>query len=309
MRGVDSKDSEDFIYKYNLSLNEFIISSDLWDEILNLNIIDKDKIEKELYDAYFRFKEEQPTWLKLMNFLDLEELTFNELIKVAKEEVENHQLKHPSDILHTISMLIYFKENQFISFSLDHLLPIAITNWKESIEVNERMREIRDFSFTEYSGSYGFYAKGVKKFDEFMKEIVKAYKDKYNERNLERVSDLFYLIENNSDLFYQRIALTNNAENYYYNYPILKSINPVEFANKICTIKKSATLMILHALKERYCMKLSPSIYSEEKEWFEFVLQEFQGNNFQIESNLIKFKINKIILPELLDIKLNAFEE
>ena len=37
-------------------------------------IIDKKKINSELYNAYFRFKENQPTWFKLMNFFDLDEI-------------------------------------------------------------------------------------------------------------------------------------------------------------------------------------------------------------------------------------------
>jgi hypothetical protein len=44
MRGVDSKDSEDFMNKYNCSLNDFILSSKRWHEIINLNIIDLNQI-------------------------------------------------------------------------------------------------------------------------------------------------------------------------------------------------------------------------------------------------------------------------
>ena len=38
MRGIGSKDSEDFMNKYNCSLNDFILSSKRWHEIINLNI-------------------------------------------------------------------------------------------------------------------------------------------------------------------------------------------------------------------------------------------------------------------------------
>ncbi|WP_445345960.1 P-loop NTPase fold protein [Acinetobacter bohemicus] len=171
MRGVDSKDSEDFMNKYNCSLNDFILSSKRWHEIINLNIIDRNQINLDLYEAYFRFKEEQPTWLKLMGFWDLEESDFEDLIKKAKESIEKNLLENTTDILHTISMLIYLKENSLIFFPLESLLPIAIANWKKLFKLNERMRKINDFSFTEYSGSYGFYAKGIEQFDKFIKEI------------------------------------------------------------------------------------------------------------------------------------------
>ena len=49
MRGVDSKDSEDFMNKYNCSLNDFTLSSKRWHEIINLNIRSLAKVRSGLY--------------------------------------------------------------------------------------------------------------------------------------------------------------------------------------------------------------------------------------------------------------------
>ncbi|MHA3116822.1 hypothetical protein E0H86_13275 [Acinetobacter sp. ANC 4635] len=306
MCGINSRDSEDFMNKYNLGLNEFIISPNLWNEILNLNIIDKSKIEEELYEVYFRFKEEQPTWLKLMNFLDLDECEFDELVELAKEEVENHQLENPSDILHTISILIYLKENQLISFSLDHLLPIAIADWKKFIEVNEKMRRIYDHSFVEYSGHYGFIAKEIPQFSDFMKDIVKAYEDKYSEKDATRASELIDLMENNSQLFIQRISLTNREENYYYNYPIMKEVNAQVFANKLCMIKQSDCMSSLYGLSHRYSIQASFNMYIEEKSWFNQVEDYIKTNILPTANKITKARINLRILPEISKIKEDA---
>ncbi len=141
-----------------------------------------------------------------MGFWDLEESDFEDLIKKAKESIEKDLLENTTDILHTISMLIYFKENSLIFFPLESLLPIAIANWKKLFKLNERMRKINDFSFTEYSGSYGFYAKGIEQFDKFIREIMESYEDKYKEKNIERVQELLNLMETNGWLFAQRIS-------------------------------------------------------------------------------------------------------
>lgn len=96
--------------KYDLSLKDFIFSKEQWEEILNLNILNEKNINSELYEAHFRLKEEQPTWFKLTDFWDLTELEFERLIKEAKSEIESNVLENPVDVLHTISMLIYFKK-------------------------------------------------------------------------------------------------------------------------------------------------------------------------------------------------------
>lgn len=55
-RGITSLDSEKFMNKYNCSLKDFIFSPRLWNEILNLNILDEQRVNDELYENYFRLK-------------------------------------------------------------------------------------------------------------------------------------------------------------------------------------------------------------------------------------------------------------
>jgi len=303
MRGVDSKDSEDFTNKYNCSLNDFILSSKRWHEIINLNIIDQNQINLDLYEAHFRLKEDKPTWFRLMDFWDLSELEFDDLIKKAKEEVESNKLEHPTDVLHIISILIYFKKNKLIYFSVDKLLPIAKAHWVNLFEVNERMRKINDFSFTEYSGSYGFYAKGIEQFDKFIREIMESYEDKYKEKNIERVQELLNLMETNGWLFAQRISLTNSEENFYYNFPILKEINSKDFARKLCDTRSNHSNSILHGISNRYMIKGSFDMYAEEKNWFDAVENSIKTDILDSANKILKAKINLRILPKISEIK------
>lgn len=306
MRGIDSKDSEEFMNKYHCSLNDFIFSPKRWSEILNLNIIDKAQINAELYEAYFRLKEDQPTWFKLMDFWDLAELEFDNLIKKAKEEIENNKLEHPTDVLHTISMLIYFKENKLIFFAVDTLLPIAKAHWINLFEVNEKMRKINDFSFAEYSGSYGFYAKGIEQFDKFIREIMESYEDKYKAKNIERVQELLNLMETDGWLFAQRISLTNSEENFYYDFPILKEINSKELARKLCNTNSHHCNSILHGLSNRYTIKGSFDMYAEEKNWFDAVENSIKTEIFPSANKILRAKINLRILPKISKIKEDA---
>ncbi|MFC2996090.1 hypothetical protein ACFODO_12590 [Acinetobacter sichuanensis] len=302
-RSISSTDSEKFMNKYNCSLNDFIFSSNLWNEILSLNIIEVSKIKEELYEKYFRLKGDPPTWFKLMDFWDLDELSFDTLIRKAQNEIENNTLIDATDVLHTISMLIYLKEKNLIFFSVSPLLPIAKAHWKSLTTVDERMKKIIDFSFIEYSGSYGFYANGIGEFDQFIREVRDSYEDKYKENNIERIKELLDLMETNGMLFAQRISLTNNEENYYYDYPILKEIDSKIFAKKLCDIKRNHSNSILYGLSNRYTVQAPFNMYNEEKEWFHAVENYIKSEILSSADRILKAKINLKILPKISEIK------
>lgn len=306
IRGIHSKDSEEFMNKYNLSLTDFILSPKIWNKIINLNIVDQNQINLDLYEAHFRLKEEKPTWFRLMDFWDLSELEFDDLIKKAKEEIESSRLNHPTDVLHTISMLIYFKENKLIFFRVDKLLPIAKAHWIKLFKINEKIRKINDFSFTEYSGSYGFFAKGIEEFEKFIREIMESYEDKYKAKNKERVQELLELIDSDGWLFAQRISLTNSEENFYYDFPILNEINFAEFARKLCNTNSHHCNCILHGLSNRYTIKCSFDMYAEEKKWFDAVENSIKTEILPSANRILRAKIKLRILPKILKIKEDA---
>ena len=241
-----------------------------------------------------------------MNFFDLDEIQFDHLVQLAKEEIEQDQLKNTTDILHTISMLIYLEHHSLICFSVEDLIVQTLDHIKNTFEINETMKKIEDYNFREYSGQYGFYAKELDLFISLMNDIVQAYEDKYSERDETRVKELLELMEENGWLFYERISLTNSFENYYYNYPILKKIEAEEFAQKLCTVNTSNTNSILYGLSNRYTTKGHINMYAEEKNWFDNVENSIRKEILPSANKILRAKINLTILPKILQIKEDA---
>lgn len=299
--GFEGNDAQEFYKKYQMGMQGYIFNQKLWDQILNKNIILDETINNELYESYFRLKEDKPIWLKLWDFLDLDEEEFDNLVKQAKESIEKEELKHTTDILHTISMLIYFEEQKLIYFSTDTLLTVAVNQWKKIFNIDERIKKIEDFTFRESSGNYGFFANKIPKFQKFMDEILQAYEQKYNERDTARKVELLDLIKNNSLDFYQR--LTSD----YYDYPILNSIDPNEFVDQLCSVNHYNTMQVLYAINKRYKIMSINTIYEKEELWFDQVIEVAETKVDSLK-RIRKFELKEKIIPELKKIKEEAYK-
>lgn len=295
-------DAHDFQKKYQLSLMEYIFSKKLWNEILNINIIDGKKINNELYKIYFRLKEESPVWFKLWHYLDLEQEEFDNLVKEAKLSIENKSLTNVSDILHTVSMLVYFKEKNLIFFSIENLFVLAISQYKKNVNLRENIKKFNFFDISEESGGYGLYARELPIFQDFITNIAQAYEDKYVEKNNERVKELLSLMESDSYEFYQQITST------FYNYSILNSLEPIDFLNQLLKIDYRSVICAIDGLNSRYTVHSESKIYLQEEEWFEKLIDLANKNLTQSTSLLERHKIQDKFLSRLIEIKEQAYK-
>lgn len=283
-------------------MNDFIFSPSLWNEILNLNIIEISKIQDELYKKYFRFKEEKPTWFKLWHYLDVEQEEFDKLVKEAKFSIENKSLTNVTDILHTVSMLVYFKEKNLIFFSIENLFVLAISQYKKIVNLQENIKKLGYFDISDESGGYGLYARELPIFKEFMTNIAQAYEDKYVEKNKERGQVLLTLMESDSYEFYQQVTSK------FYDYPILKALAPRDFLDQILKIDYRSAMYAIDGLKSRYTTRSQGKIYLQEEKWFEQLIEVTNEKLAQSKTLLEKHKIRDKFLPTLAEIKDTAYK-
>ena len=307
-KGINSKESSDFYDKYNLSKSDFIFDKKIWNDLLLKRFLDEDLINKELDEKYFRTEIEKPLWFQLMNFYDMEESDFYGLIEQAKSKLEKEDFINWEDIIHTFSMLVYFKEESVIDVNLDILKKHALDSFYKTITVKENIKSLRDIDFREHASGYAFYANGIDYFNNFLDEVSIEYERKY-EHNLEaKVVELLDLMREDPDLFYHRINLTNSSENLFFDVPILNKINAVQFSEILCNLLKSELVVVLTALRKRYQLVTQDPIYPKEKDWINEVVKNINDVILPASNRLKKAKIEVKILPIFEEINNTAYD-
>ena len=217
------------------------------------------------------------------------------------EKYEKSELTNETDILHTISMLVYFKEKNLISFPVENLLVLAIEQFKKIVKLKENIKKLNFFDIREASGGYGLYAHEFPIFENFIEDLAQAYEDKYVEKNIERVQELLILMDDDTCEFYQQIT------NKYYDYPILKSLEPGAFLDQLLKIDYRNAMNAIDGLSSRYTTHSQTKIYLQEEDWFEKIIA-LANERLALATMLEKHKIQDKFLPKLGEIKQQAYK-
>lgn len=300
--GFEGNDAQKFKRKYQMRINEYIFSKELWNQILNKNIIADDLINTNLFEAYFRLKEDKPIWWKLWHYIDLNDEGFSELVKQAKHSIENSELEDVTAILHTISMLVYLSEQKLIHFSIEPLIDQSRDRFKKIVDIDDRYKSLSSFDLSEQCGGYGLYARDSSIFKSFLEKIADAYQEKYLERNSERYSELLELMQTDAYTVYEKLT------NQYYDYPILKYFKVEEFLDQLCKINFKNAMSVLDALNYRYRNISDSKIYLQEQDWFESLIA-LTNEKLVKSKGIEKHKIEEKFIPKLSQIRNEAYKD
>ena len=198
-------------------------------------------------------------------------------------------------------MLVYFKEKNLIFFSVENLLVPAVDQFKKVVNLQENIKKFDYFGISEESGGYGLYAREFPIFKKFIEDLAQAYEDKYREKNRERVQELLLLMDNDTYEFYQQIT------NKYYDYPILKSLEPGAFLDQLLKIDYRNAMNAIDGLSSRYTTHSQSKIYLQEEDWFEQIIA-LANEKLALATILEKHKIQDKFLPKLREIKQQAYK-
>lgn len=268
-----------FKIKYNLrEFGSFLLRDDTWNNILSKNIINDEVINDELENNYFKYLREQPEWLKLWNYFDLNNEDFNIVLDEAISKINKLQWSEFGEVFHVVAASMYFHKNNVKELDIETLKKKAFTNI-EKIYKNKDRSYVEKFRLDQISPSWGGYSYLGRDDFEF-KKFIESFNSQIEslEQNLAKseAMGLLSLINNDPNLFYNRICVTGKKDNYYIKIPILKEIPPQDFARIYCDLNLASFKIVYSALSNRY-RNSSIDLLQPEKDWLASVIQSVKA--------------------------------
>ena len=190
-------------------------------------------------------KDSRKAVFKLLDFYAMDKTTFSQTVEKAQKEFKSGNYYHPGVFLHYANIMLMFANWKLIPESVDDIkedFKQFFTDKEEQI-VSEQDWEM-------LKTSYGGYAYNIE--DPDFLQIFKKAESLNNKKILEKTkSD----IKNDADLNDVSLFCSNirhNANNCYYQHPILSYLDMDEFYKKLSEISADNQERIVESFEERY---------------------------------------------------------
>ncbi len=245
---------EEIYEKYNVFIERnTILNIQTWKDIVLNSFIDTENINKYLLES--KYYENEPTWKKLWNYLELDDTNFD----IVFNDVYNKLNEcHYSELLHIMlisSTVLKLKSLGLVSYSLTELFDVLKKQidylFNNDLIVKNYILYKEDTLNSHSYSSLGFEID----FKEYL-EIKKYIKDKLNEKEEEFFRKAFYeiadSIENNTSNLYKLLSHSKNMETLYYEKPVFAFIDVNEFASLLIKAKSKAQYAFGSIINRRY---------------------------------------------------------
>jgi hypothetical protein len=305
------KKKEETIYeiissKYDFLLEgNMILSIETWQEIIENSYIDIEKINCELNESKYYLDQNTPSWKKLTNYYNLEDIEFEKLLKDIYKRFSQNEYKNYQQFKLVASMLLYFQEKKLLEIDYETFFDLIKKNFNllfeecsfdfKNIFFIKKSREDRSYENIRYFESESF-DKLLNFIDEFLreKEILNLKNDSeliikiIEERNKK---ELFDLLEGQNDI---RVIDCKKK-------PILNQIN-IDKLFKVLIKTDGLTMYYFgDIIKDRYDDEIKDLLCEETflKELLEKIDNYLKGNEYKLSSYNLKKEIKENILIAL----------
>ena len=304
--------------KKTVVANRFLISRSKFESVLDLNSLDlsddiliqttvdgqynKNEIQ-EFVNSNFYFKEqdEQPAWLRFMNFRTNQDSVVNTAAKEMDGQFANRSCDNLGEFLHIVSLRFMRSQNKLISDDFEKIE-------SESKSYLDDLVKQGRFPITFYDGILGNYpAHGEYSFweDESYWEhfnVVRSYIRECHSRTIELKmpefkQELLDLLANDPEKFIATLGRNDAGIGKYDSLPVLNGIGVKEFVNRLLTVPFDHWRALYFFLEERMRKsKIDQSLIGEQK-WFVDLVAEMNDRVAALGNTIAALRLKRHI-PE-----------
>ncbi|CAN1211202.1 KAP NTPase domain-containing protein [Tumidithrix helvetica PCC 7403] len=257
-----------------------------WQKFFDKGIIDVYELEKSLPSSKYFQDENTPDWIKLWRYSNLTDDEFDNLLKKVEEQYTRRDFSCLGEIIHVIGLFLMFSNVGIYSKSKKDILQDAkhyIDDYIDDFISKNLLHTIYQSHFfyslgiTNYSyANLGFQGKELVEFKEFYDYINQAQELAKKGYLPKAGLDLLEIMQCNTSLFYRMLCVSgaNRSESedqIYYEVPILESIKPDDFIEKLLPMKREDQKLVFYTLSDRYKFENSPKELHKELPWLKSV--------------------------------------
>lgn len=257
-----------------------ILSYDLSDELLVQMLVDGfyDRVALQSYltsTELFKPPDQQPAWLRFMQFDANEDGLVNKAAIEMDEQFENRKVDSLGDFMHIVMLRIMRVENGILSDTVSNILIEAKKYLNDLVEQNRFEPEYNEELFGNHPSHAGYLLWGYNSNSENINVISEIGKQTqicrrrvFEKHAPEYKEQILNSMANDIDRFASLFDSFNGKNSKFSRIPALLSISPIEFAEAFVA-SPVANWRAIQTLLHRRRESISPhSILAGELEWF-----------------------------------------
>ncbi|MFW2082856.1 P-loop NTPase fold protein [Acinetobacter guillouiae] len=291
---------ENFFKKHSIDMKyDNIFTINLWNDIVFKNIVNMNEIELSIKKNHYDIVSENPNWLKLWNFMELNDEEFITLIQAEEEKLINKKFEKSGELKHILGLIIFFnkhgiRENnisKFISFAEDNLKSMKeYKNYKE-------FKKSKSFNSKKAWGSYVFQSSDDPDFVGFLNKCDSIEQIKVDQMLKKESIELLEILRSDGYLFSTKISYRNNKyESDYANISILNLINYQEFYNALVNIDFKNKQSVFYGLEQRY---IGSNNLLDEYSWIKELIKYCEEQYIEKKEGIEKYNLKYLIIEPL----------
>lgn len=296
---------------------KLLIDPSLWIEFFDKGLISKNKIIESIYESKYFQKDTRDNWVKLWNYLELDDTEFDMILNSVLVDFENEKYEKIGIIKHITGLFLLFSDLNLINKEKNEIVEKSRMYIDRLVENDILLYDAKDDSFFDKDSwaGLGFHQKNTAEFQSLYSYIeIKSDEQKISKYpNL--ANNLLDYMKHDVKNFYQKVAKPDE-DRQYSRVPILKYIKPKDFIATFLGIHPKNWQIIIQAIKSRYDTS-SLDHFSQELYWLkrvvcllhaEVVLRKNKISEYQLGSFIKYTLIPSITKLENSIIKINKWK-
>ena len=285
-----------------------------WQNFFDLGVLEAQELKELIEIKFFQDRQKMPNWKKILDFQDLKDDEFEDLLKKVESEYTQRQYCK-LDIIKPITGLFFsLSEAGLYDKNKNSILEDSkkyIDHLKKDKKLGSKLLQNQDRQDNKEYDELRFNFKDIEKFKEidefnqFLSYIDEIQKQVDNEKIPKIAQDILNDMQNNVPKFRNSI-IDSEGNSSYYNAPVLKYIPEQDFFAKLVEINKNDRKhfnRIINALNDRYESSDINQELFQEIDWLksirDLLVEEVNQNRKKLSEYWLgvlgKFYLNKII--------------